>query len=167
MKGEVDILTRLERLEGEKRDQMLAKSLTSVVWDMNGVGRVLLISGSVDGFDVDDLRAHTNYTGGYHEDHYVIEMFWEVIQNLSLANQRKILKFATGCSRGPLLGFKYLEPTFCIQRTAGNASEEALDRLPTSATCMNLLKLPPYRSKQQMEQKLLYAINSDAGFDLS
>ncbi|KAK4405437.1 E3 ubiquitin-protein ligase UPL6 [Sesamum angolense] len=100
-------------------------------------------------------------------DHYVIEMFWEVIQNLSLENKRKFLKFATGCSRGPLLGFKYLEPTFCIQRTAGNASEEALDRLPTSATCMNLLKLPPYRSKQQMEQKLLYAINSDAGFDLS
>lgn len=30
-------------------------------------------------------------------------------------------------------------------RTAGNASDEALDRLPTSATCMNLLKLPPYR----------------------
>lgn len=27
----------------------------------------LLISGSVDGFDVDDLRAHSNYTGGYHE----------------------------------------------------------------------------------------------------
>ncbi|KAK4425990.1 E3 ubiquitin-protein ligase UPL6 [Sesamum alatum] len=127
----------------------------------------LLISGSVDGFDMDDLRAHTNYTGGYHEDHYVIEMFWDVIQNLSLENKRKFLKFATGCSRGPLLGFKYLEPTFCIQRTAGNASEEALDRLPTSATCMNLLKLPPYRSKQQMEQKLLYAINSDAGFDLS
>ncbi|XP_057809773.1 E3 ubiquitin-protein ligase UPL6 [Salvia miltiorrhiza] len=127
----------------------------------------LLISGSVDGFNVDDLRAHTNYTGGYHEDHYVIEMFWEVIQNLSLENQRKLLKFATGCSRGPLLGFKYLEPTFCIQRTAGHASEETLDRLPTSATCMNLLKLPPYRSKQQLEQKLLYAINSDAGFDLS
>ncbi|GFQ02234.1 E3 ubiquitin-protein ligase upl6 [Phtheirospermum japonicum] len=127
----------------------------------------LLISGSVDGFDVDNLRAHTNYTGGYHEAHYVITMFWEVIQNLSLENQRKFLKYAftvrdfvivacmfsflswswfvTGCSRGPLLGFKYLEPAFCIQRTAGNASEEALDRLPTSATCMNLLKLPPYR----------------------
>lgn len=26
-----------------------------------------------------------------------------------------------------------------------DASEETLDRLPTSATCMNLLKLPPYR----------------------
>ncbi|KAL7104754.1 hypothetical protein ACP275_07G002200 [Erythranthe tilingii] len=127
----------------------------------------LLISGSVDGFELEDLRAHTNYSGGYHEDHYVIQMFWEVIRSLSLANQRKFLKFVTGCSRGPLLGFKYLEPTFCIQRTAGNASEELLDRLPTSATCMNLLKLPPYKSKQHMGDKLLYAINSDAGFDLS
>ncbi|THG22241.1 hypothetical protein TEA_022553 [Camellia sinensis var. sinensis] len=53
--------------------------------------------------------------------------------------------FVTGCSRGPLLGFKHLEPLFCIQRAAGNASEEALDQLPTSATSMNLLKLPPYR----------------------
>nr|KAJ0210163.1 hypothetical protein LSAT_V11C400214590 [Lactuca sativa] len=26
----------------------------------------LLISGSVDGFDVDDLRSNTNYAGGYH-----------------------------------------------------------------------------------------------------
>ncbi|MCD9644903.1 E3 ubiquitin-protein ligase upl6 [Datura stramonium] len=77
-----------------------------------------------------------------------------------------VIGFVTGCSRG--LGFKYyLEPLFCIQRAGGNASEEALDRLPTSATCMNLLKFPPYRSKEQMEQKLLYAINADAGFDLS
>ncbi|KAL7178360.1 hypothetical protein ACSBR2_031501 [Camellia fascicularis] len=127
----------------------------------------LLISGSLDGFDVEDLRAHTNYAGGYHSAHYVIDMLWAVLKNFSMENQMKFLKFVTGCSRGPLLGFKYLEPLFCIQRAAGNASEEALDQLPTSATCMNLLKLPPYRSKEQMEQKLLYAINADAGFDLS
>ncbi|KAK3002828.1 hypothetical protein RJ639_018859 [Escallonia herrerae] len=105
----------------------------------------LLISGSVDGFDIDDLRSFTNYAGGYNSEHYVIDMFWEVLKEFSVENQRKFLKFVTGCSRGPLLGFKHLEPTFCIQRAAGNASEEALDRLPTSATCMNLLKLPPYR----------------------
>ncbi|GJR37050.1 E3 ubiquitin protein ligase UPL6 [Tanacetum coccineum] len=127
----------------------------------------LLISGSVDNFDVDDLRSNTNYAGGYHREHYVIDMFWEILKNFSLEDQHKFLKFVTGCSRGPLLGFKYLEPLFCIQRAAGSASEEALDRLPTSATCMNLLKLPPYRSKEQMERKLLYAINAEAGFDLS
>ncbi|KAI4335030.1 hypothetical protein L6164_013716 [Bauhinia variegata] len=127
----------------------------------------LLISGSLDSLDVDDLRLHTNYAGGYHSEHYVILMLWEVLKGFSLENKKKFLKFVTGCSRGPLLGFRFLEPLFCIQRAAGNASEEALDRLPTSATCMNLLKLPPYRSKEQMETKLLYAINADAGFDLS
>ena len=127
----------------------------------------LLISGSLESLDVDDLRQHTNYAGGYHSDHYVIEMFWEILKGFSLENRKKFLKFVTGCSRGPLLGFRYLEPLFCIQRAAGTASEEALDRLPTSATCMNLLKLPPYQSKEQLETKLLYAINADAGFDLS
>ncbi|XVF66063.1 hypothetical protein PTKIN_Ptkin10aG0004000 [Pterospermum kingtungense] len=127
----------------------------------------LLISGSLDSLDVDDLRCNTNYAGGYHAEHYAIDMLWEVLKSFSLENQKKFLKFVTGCSRGPLLGFKYLEPLFCIQRAAGSASEEALDRLPTSATCMNLLKLPPYRSKEQLETKLLYAINADAGFDLS
>ncbi|WCJ23245.1 E3 ubiquitin-protein ligase UPL6 [Euphorbia peplus] len=127
----------------------------------------LLISGSLESLDVDDLRRNTNYAGGYHSEHYVIEMFWEVVKGFTLEHQKKFLKFVTGCSRGPLLGFKFLEPIFCIQRAAGSASEEALDRLPTSATCMNLLKLPPYRSKQQMETKLMYAINAEAGFDLS
>lgn len=127
----------------------------------------LLISGSLDSLDVDDLREHTNYAGTYHSEHDVIEMFWEVLKGFSMENRKKFLKFVTGCSRGPLLGFRYLEPLFCIQRAGGNATEDALDRLPTAATCMNLLKLPPYRSKDQMESKLLYAINSDAGFDLS
>ncbi|KOM33396.1 hypothetical protein LR48_Vigan01g295200 [Vigna angularis] len=104
----------------------------------------LLISGSVDSLDIDDLRLHTNYAGDYRSDHYVIEMFWEVLKGFSLENRKKFLKFVTGCSRGPLLGFRNLEPLFCIQSASSNAAEESLDRLPTSATCMNLLKLPPY-----------------------
>ncbi|XP_047166249.1 E3 ubiquitin-protein ligase UPL6-like isoform X1 [Vigna umbellata] len=127
----------------------------------------LLISGSVDSLDIDDLRLHTNYAGDYRSDHYVIEMFWEVLKGFSLEDRKKFLKFVTGCSRGPLLGFRNLEPLFCIQSASSNAAEESLDRLPTSATCMNLLKLPPYTSKEQLETKLLYAINADAGFDLS
>ncbi|KAJ4796995.1 ubiquitin protein ligase 6 [Rhynchospora pubera] len=128
----------------------------------------LLISGSLESMDVDDLRDHATYSGGYGPDHEVIERFWEVLKSFSLENQKKFLKFVTGCSRGPLLGFKYLEPKFCIQRVGqGNANEEVLNRLPTSATCMNLLKLPPYTSKEQMRTKLMYAINAEAGFDLS
>jgi hypothetical protein len=43
----------------------------------------------------------------------------------------------------------------------------AQERLPTSATCMNLLKLPPYGNEAAMRGKLLMAIESGAGFDLS
>ncbi|KAF2586654.1 hypothetical protein F2Q70_00037086 [Brassica cretica] len=127
----------------------------------------VLISGSADSLDIDDLRENTNYSGGYNAGHYVIDMFWEVMKSFSTENQKKFLKFVTGCSRGPLLGFKYLEPAFCMQRAGGSVSNEAVDRLPTSATCMNLLKLPPYQSKEQLETKLMYAISAQAGFDLS
>ncbi|KAG8852075.1 hypothetical protein FRB91_007040 [Serendipita sp. 411] len=40
-------------------------------------------------------------------------------------------------------------------------------RLPTASTCVNLLKLPLYQDEETMRKKLLHAINSGAGFDLS
>ena len=42
-----------------------------------------------------------------------------------------------------------------------------VDRLPTSATCFNLLKLPNFKSKKILREKLLLAIRSASGFDLS
>lgn len=54
-----------------------------------------------------------------------------------------------------------LDPPFCIQ----NAGDT--DRLPSASTCMNLLKLPAFNSKEQMREKLLYAIESNSGFELS
>ena len=91
-------------------------------------------------------------------------MLWEVIKEFNVEQQKKFLKFVTGCSRGPLLGFRYLDPPFCIRRTA---HDEALDRLPTTTTCVNLLKLPPYNRKNIMRTKLLCAISVDVGFNLS
>ena len=38
-------------------------------------------------------------------------------------------------------------------------------KLPTAATCMNLLKLPDIRDEAQMKEKLLYAIKCDSGFE--
>ncbi len=43
----------------------------------------------------------------------------------------------------------------------------ATHRLPTAATCMNLLKLPPYADPRQMRDKLLLAITEAQTFDLS
>ncbi|KAI9033013.1 hypothetical protein DFJ74DRAFT_627859 [Hyaloraphidium curvatum] len=123
----------------------------------------VLISGAEVPVDVEDLRHHTAYSGGYSADHPTISIFWEVVRGFGDAERRKLLRFATSCSRPPLLGFRELHPQFCIH-SAGRESE---DRLPTASTCMNLLKLPPFRDRDTMKKKLLYAIEAGAGFDLS
>jgi len=74
-----------------------------------------LISGSMEGMDVQDLKANVQYAGGYHEEHPVILLFWETLQDMSPSEQEAFLRFVTSCSRPPLLGFKYLEPQLCVQ----------------------------------------------------
>ncbi|KAF8071258.1 UPL6 [Scenedesmus sp. PABB004] len=127
----------------------------------------MLISGSEEGIDVADLEAHVNYAGGYHEQHPVIGHLWAAVRGFSPAQQRSFLKFVTSCSRAPLLGFGHLEPRLCVQMAGSVLAPGARVRLPTAATCMNLLKLPPYASLEEMRAKLLYAITAGAGFELS
>ncbi|RYR53048.1 hypothetical protein Ahy_A06g027912 isoform C [Arachis hypogaea] len=42
-----------------------------------------------------------------------------------------------------------------------------VDRLPSASTCYNTLKLPTYKRPGTLRTKLLYAITSNAGFELS
>ncbi|XP_008557305.1 ubiquitin-protein ligase E3C [Microplitis demolitor] len=121
----------------------------------------VLISGAQIPVDVDDLKQHTNYTGGYATDHPTIKAFWRVVEKFNNKQKGQLLKFVTSCSRPPLLGFKELDPPFCIQNAG------SLDRLPTSSTCMNLLKLPEFPDEVTLREKLLYAIQAGAGFELS
>lgn len=52
-----------------------------------------------------------------------------------------------------------------FQRVEAGADEQML---PTAATCMNLLRLPRYTSKQRLKEKLLYAITTAShGFGLT
>jgi len=121
----------------------------------------VLISGASVPVDLQDLKTHTTYSGGYTIDHPVIKSFWKIVENMTDRQRKQLLKFVTSCSRPPLLGFKELYPAFCIQ----NAGSE--DRLPTASTCMNLLKLPEFHDENILRTKLLYAIESCSGFELS
>lgn len=127
----------------------------------------MLVSGSQDGLDLVDMQANVEYGGGYHEGHPVIRHLWEALETFPAEDQRGFLKFVTGCSRAPLLGFQYLQPHMCIQMAGTVLDEASKQRLPTASTCMNLLKLPPYSTMELAREKLLYAINAASGFDLS
>ncbi|GAA6094490.1 ubiquitin-protein ligase E3C isoform X2 [Tachysurus ichikawai] len=82
----------------------------------------ILISGAHVPICLDDLKKFTNYSGGYSPTHPVIKIFWDVVENFSDEEKRKLLKFVTSCSRPPLLGFKELYPAFCIHNGGGRRS---------------------------------------------
>lgn len=140
----------------------------------------ILISGAEIPIDLEDLKKHCKYGGEYTPEHPSIVAFWTAVEGFDDLQRRQLLKFVTSCSRPPLLGFKVrssllylltilhrifslqdLDPPFFIQ----NAGD--MERLPTASTCTNLLKLPPFNSVEQMREKLLYAIQSGVGFELS
>ncbi len=83
------------------------------------------------------------------------------MDGMTNAEQADFLRFVTSCPRPPILGFRHLQPPLTIQMVQSD------DRLPTAATCINLLKLPAYGSRDVLRDKLLYAIKSHSGFDLS
>ncbi|KAH7383387.1 E3 ubiquitin-protein ligase NEDD4 [Pyrenochaeta sp. MPI-SDFR-AT-0127] len=126
-----------------------------------------LVSGTRTSIDVEDLRRNTIYGGTYvigddGLEHPTIELFWRTMRKMSDDERRAVLKFVTSTPRAPLLGFGTLNPRFSI-RDAGSDQE----RLPSTSTCVNLLKLPMYRDENVLKEKLLYSVFSGAGFDLS
>ncbi|KAJ3403473.1 Ubiquitin-protein ligase E3B, partial [Chytridiales sp. JEL 0842] len=147
-----------------------------------------MMSGENVDFDVKDLRAFTRYEGGYFDHHATIRAFWQVLNELSPKEKSAFLKFVTSCSKPPVGGFKFLEPPFTIRHVLASDDEshnsnaivqvgkqlgslfglgKDASRLPTAATCFNLLKLPAYQKKSVLKAKLLYAIQSGTGFELS
>nr|XP_013801839.1 PREDICTED: ubiquitin-protein ligase E3B isoform X4 [Apteryx mantelli mantelli] len=146
-----------------------------------------LISGDNAEIDLEDLKKHTVYYGGFHGSHRVIIWLWDILANDFSPDERAMfLKFVTSCSRPPLLGFAYLKPPFSIRCVEVSDDQDTGDtlgsvlrgfftirkkepggRLPTSSTCFNLLKLPNYSKKSILREKLRYAISMNTGFELS
>ncbi|XP_072809814.1 ubiquitin-protein ligase E3B isoform X2 [Vicugna pacos] len=146
-----------------------------------------LISGDNAEIDLEDLKRHTVYYGGFHGSHRVIIWLWDILASDFTPDERAMfLKFVTSCSRPPLLGFAYLKPPFSIRCVEVSDDQDTGDtlgsvlrgfftirkrepggRLPTSSTCFNLLKLPNYSKKSVLREKLRYAISMNTGFELS
>ena len=129
----------------------------------------LMISGGVNDIDIDDLRANTvmNHFDPENNptDREFLGNFWEFLKSLPNEEKEKLLVFATGTNRPPLLGFKFMNPHFCISKLEVEGQEL---RYPTASTCANMLHVPFYSNTPQGKQKLretfINAINSAQGF---
>jgi len=136
-----------------------------------------LIAGvaEIDDAVVEDWRANTCYEGGYHASHPTVKAFWAVVQNRFSPRQRgALLRFIHGSSRAPAHGFASLrgyqgQPhPFTVQWEAAPArgAEECREAYPRPRTCFNTLRLPDYRSAEEVERRLKAVISETAaGFD--
>lgn len=175
--------TRLEYIHLVSKYRLLNQPRLQINAFLHGLGSIIqpswlsmfnqselqtLVGGGHNPIDVADLRRNTVYGGLYvigddGKEHPVVANFWKVMEeDLTDEERRKVLKFATSVSRAPLLGFGMLNPRFSI-RDSGDDQE----RLPSTSTCLNLLKLPRYKDRETLRKKILYAVNAGAGFDLS
>jgi E3 ubiquitin-protein ligase NEDD4 len=121
----------------------------------------LLIGGIAD-IDVEDWKKHTDYRG-YTENDEVIQHFWKCIRGWDAEQKSRLLQFATGTSRIPVNGFKDLQGSDGPRRfTVEKAGEPG--QLPKSHTCFNRIDLPPYKSYEQLTNKLTIAVEETVGF---
>uniref|UniRef100_A0A8C6WIX2 E3 ubiquitin-protein ligase HACE1 n=1 Tax=Neogobius melanostomus TaxID=47308 RepID=A0A8C6WIX2_9GOBI len=118
----------------------------------------LLLSGMPE-IDVQDWYKNTDYTSGYDTQEPVIQWFWEVVRSLTQEERVLLLQFVTGSSRVPHGGFAFLMGGSGLQKFTITAVPYTAHLLPTSSTCINMLKLPDYPSQDVLKDRLLVALH--------
>ncbi|XP_078400626.1 NEDD4-like E3 ubiquitin-protein ligase WWP2 isoform X1 [Cetorhinus maximus] len=112
--------------------------------------------------DLSDWQKNTIYRH-YTKNSKSIQWFWQVVKEMDNEKRIRLLQFVTGTCRLPVGGFAELigsngPQKFCIDKVGKDSW------LPRSHTCFNRLDLPPYKSYDQLKEKLLYAIEETEGF---
>uniref|UniRef100_A0A2K5F6F8 E3 ubiquitin-protein ligase HACE1 n=1 Tax=Aotus nancymaae TaxID=37293 RepID=A0A2K5F6F8_AOTNA len=118
----------------------------------------LLLSGMPE-IDVSDWLKNTEYTSGYEREDPVIQWFWEVVEDITQEERVLLLQFVTGSSRVPHGGFANIMGGSGLQNFTIAAVPYTPNLLPTSSTCINMLKLPEYPSKEILKDRLLVALH--------
>ncbi|XP_071239242.1 E3 ubiquitin-protein ligase HACE1 isoform X3 [Salvelinus alpinus] len=118
----------------------------------------LLLSGMPE-IDVQDWHRNTEYTSGYDLEEPVIQWFWKVVESLTQEERVLLLQFVTGSSRVPHGGFAFLMGGSGLQKFTIASVPYTSNLLPTSSTCINMMKLPEYPSQEVLRDRLLVALH--------
>jgi hypothetical protein len=133
--------------------RVIPEDLVQRIAELMTVKEIELMICGVDEIDVGDWEKHSSYENGYTPESQPVRWFWEAVRRMSQHQRAALLSFATGSSQVPSGGFRFLQPElFTIQRVA------VTDRYPEAHTCANMVDLPEYKSLEELEQRLLFAI---------
>ena len=112
--------------------------------------------------DVEDWQKNTIYRH-YAKTSKQVQWFWTFVKSADNETRSRLLQFVCGTCRVPVGGFGELMGSngpqrFCIEKVGKDCW------LPRSHTCFNRLDLPPYKSYDQLVEKLTFAIEETEGF---
>jgi len=112
--------------------------------------------------DVNDWQKNTIYRH-YTKSSKQVAWFWQFVKEMDSERRSRLLQFVCGTCRVPVGGFGELMGSngpqkFCVERVGKETW------LPRSHTCFNRLDLPPYRTYEQLVEKLTLAIEETEGF---
>lgn len=108
-----------------------------------------------------DILEYTEPKFGYTKDSPGFLNLVEVLIEMSSAERKNFLQFATGCSSLPPGGLANLHPRLTVVKKG-----EGDTPLPSVNTCVHYLKLPEYSSKQILRDRLLQS-TQEKGFHLN
>jgi hypothetical protein len=114
-----------------------------------------LVVGSSE-IDIGTLKSHTTYGSRSFERSITVRHFWNVLESFTNEERAMFVRFAWGRSRLPRSG--HWDNNFTLMRCGSDPN-----RLPVAHTCFFQLDLPPYRTEDELRERLLLAINDGAG----
>eukprot|EP00825_Cyclidium_porcatum_P007879 TRINITY_DN13954_c0_g1_i1.p1 TRINITY_DN13954_c0_g1~~TRINITY_DN13954_c0_g1_i1.p1 ORF type:complete len:681 (+),score=123.89 TRINITY_DN13954_c0_g1_i1:90-2132(+) len=106
-----------------------------------------------------NLEEMKQYTMIYYPEklEYLKQWFWEIVEEFTPQELQQLLFFTTGSMQPPVGGFKDFKLQFHFNTQQNKYS------LPVSHTCSQMLDIPVYESKSQLESKLKQAMYEGVG----
>ena len=138
----------------------------------------LLLCGTPAVWTSQELHEHIRTDHGFSKDSIAVQQLLNILASFNSEEQKQFLKFVTGSPRLPVGGLSALRPSLTVVRKSDGVSSSSSSSsggkgvvhssLPSASTCTSYLKLPEYKTENEMREKLLLAISEGQGaFHLS
>ncbi|OHT14207.1 hypothetical protein TRFO_15500 [Tritrichomonas foetus] len=95
---------------------------------------------------------------GYNSNDEQVSYFFDTILEMTPKEQQKFLRYVTASQALPAGGLKELQPHLTLTRIDFDNSINIDLAYPTVSTCSNMVKLPPFSSKEVLQTQLKKAI---------
>ena len=123
--------------------------------------------------DLEDWKKNTIYKGHYNKDNKTIQLFWEVLTELSQEELFNFFHFCTSSIHIPIDGFNGLKGVnnkiqkFTIEPKLTLILDESKTndfKLIEAKTCFNRILLPEYSTKEEMKKAFDIILGNDTSF---